>query len=314
MKFIKPNFYDAFHCTAAACSDTCCAGWEIDVDPDTVEYYENLEGELGDRLREELCDLPDGTVCFRLGENERCPFLDDDNLCELILKLGDDALCEICREHPRFYEELGGRVEMGVGLCCEEAARLILTKKEKTALVVTGEGTLDEEETALLMLREKLFDAAQDRGEPLKRRMERILSLCGAHMPDISFVQWADCYLSLERMDESWTELLASLRAHADALPLGEFAAHMKTRETEYEQLLVYFLYRHVPEALDDGDVSSKAAFAVASVRLLFALGALHFLLHGDFTVEDQIALCRLYSAEVEYSDDNMEALFDALM
>ena len=38
MKFIKPNFYDAFHCTAAACSDTCCAGWEIDVDPDTVEY------------------------------------------------------------------------------------------------------------------------------------------------------------------------------------------------------------------------------------------------------------------------------------
>ena len=124
-------------------------------------------------------------------------------------------------------------------------------------------------------------------------------------MPDISFVQWADCYLSLERMDESWTELLAPLRAHADALPLDEFAAHMKTRETEYEQLLVYFLYRHVSEALDDGDVSSKAAFA---------LGALHFLLHGDFTVEDQIALCRLYSAEVEYSDDNMEALFDALM
>ena len=86
MKFIKPNFYDAFHCTAAACSDTCCAGWEIDVDLDTVEYYENLEGELGDRLREELCDLPDGTVCFRLGENERCPFLDDDNLCELLIK------------------------------------------------------------------------------------------------------------------------------------------------------------------------------------------------------------------------------------
>ena len=84
MKFIKPNFYDAFHCTAAACSDTCCAGWEIDVDPDTVEYYENLEGELGDRLREELCDLPDGTVCFRLGENERCPFLDDDNLCSSV--------------------------------------------------------------------------------------------------------------------------------------------------------------------------------------------------------------------------------------
>ena len=34
------------------------------------------------------------------------------------------------------------------------------------------------------------------------------------------------------------------------------------------EQLLVYFLYRHVPTALDDGDVSSKAAFAVRTEDL----------------------------------------------
>ena len=129
-----------------------------------------------------------------------------------------------------------------------------------------------------------------------------------------AFRQLVEGSIARNRLEAQLAELLASLRTHADALPLDEFAAHMKTRETEYEQLLVYFLYRHVPEALDDGDVSSKAAFAVASVRLLFALGALHFLLHGDFTVEDQIALCRLYSAEVEYSDDNMEALFDALM
>ena len=115
-------------------------------------------------------------------------------------------------------------------------------------------------------------------------------------------------------MDEQWTELLRALRSHADELPLSDFAAHMNGRETEYEQLLVYFLYRHVPAALDDGDVGSKAAFAAASVQLLFALGALQLLQHGTFTVEDQIELCRLYSAEVEYSDDNLNALFDALM
>ena len=91
--------------------------------------------------------------------------------------------------------------------------------------------------------------------------------------------------------------ILKALREHADELPLDDFAAHMKGRETEYEQLLIYFLYRHVPTALDDGDVSSKAAFAVLSVRLLFSLGALHLLLRGEFTVEDQIELCRLYSA-----------------
>lgn len=201
-----------------------------------------------------------------------------------------------------------------MGLCCEEAARLILTKPDRTTLVVTGEGTLDEEETALLALRDRFFAAAQDREAPIFSRMETMLSLCGAALPAISLKQWAELYLSLERMDEQWTELLRALRSHADELPLSDFAAHMNGRETEYEQLLVYFLYRHVPAALDDGDVSSKAAFAAASVQLLFALGALQLLQHGTFTVEDQIELCRLYSAEVEYSDDNLNALFDALM
>ena len=50
------------------------------------------------------------------------------------------------------------------------------------------------------------------------------------------------------------------------------------------------------------------------SVKLLAALGTLHERLHGAFTAEDQIGLCRLYSAEVEYSDDNLNALYDALM
>lgn len=139
-----------------------------------------------------------------------------------------------------------------------------------------GRGELDEEGTALLTLRDHLFAIAQNREEPINQRMEQILSACGAHVPDVPLVHWAEFYLSLERMDEAWTGILEALREHADELPLDDFAAHMKGRETEYEQLLVYFLYRHVPTALDDGDVSSKAAFAVLSVRLLFSLGALH--------------------------------------
>ncbi len=140
---------------------------------------------------------------------------------------------------------------------------------------MTGEGELDEEETALLTLRDHLFAIAQNREEPINQRMEQILSACGAHVPDVPLAQWAEFYLSLERMDEAWTGILEALREHADELPLDDFAAHMKGRETEYEQLLIYFLYRHVSTALDDGDVSSKAALRVLSVRLLFALGAL---------------------------------------
>ena len=312
MQNVFPDYYPRFRCIADRCRHSCCIGWEIDVDEDSLASYRALGGAMGARLRESIAE-DGGAPHFILGAGERCPFLNDKNLCDLILYGGEKMLCQICTDHPRYRSFFSERTELGVGICCEEAARLILTKPEKTALIVTGEGRLTEEETALLMLRGRLIAAAQDREAPLTRRMERILSLCGARVPDIPLARWTEFYLSLERMDEAWTEILGSLRAHADALPLDAFAAYMSGRETEYEQLLVYFLYRHVPKALDDGDAGGKAALAVLSVRLLFALGALHYLLYGAFTAEDQIELCRLYSAEVEYSDDNLDALYDAL-
>ena len=58
--------------------------------------------------------------------NGRCVFLNEKNLCQLIVELGDESLCDICREHPRFYEDFGVRQEAGLGLCCEEAVRLLL--------------------------------------------------------------------------------------------------------------------------------------------------------------------------------------------
>ena len=313
MQHAYPDYYPQFSCIAGRCRHSCCIGWEIDVDEDTLASYRRIGGKMGERLRAGISEDGDAPH-FLLGAHERCPFLNEKNLCDLILYGGEDMLCQICRDHPRYRSFFSERTEIGVGLCCEEAARLILTKQEKTAIVVTGEGTLDAEERALLALRERLFAAAQKRAQPIFSRMEKMLSLCGAALPAISLKQWAELYLSLERMDERWTALLQALHRDADALPLSDFASRMSGRETEYEQLLVYFLYRHVPAALDDGDVSSKAAFAAASVQLLFALGALHERLHGSFTVSDQIELCRLYSAEVEYSDDNLNALFDALM
>ena len=310
---VYPDYYPQFHCIAERCRHNCCIGWEIDIDAGTLSAYRAMDGALGERLCASIAEDGDAPH-FILGEDERCPFLNAGNLCDLILHGGEKLLCQICTDHPRYRSFFSGRTEIGVGLCCEEAARLILTKREKTALVITGEGALEEEETALLALRGRLLEAAQERALPMERRLENVLALCGARLPDIPLAQWAAFYLSLERMDEAWTETLETLRSHAHELPRSAVAAHMHGRETEYEQLLVYFLYRHVPAALDDGDVCGKAAFAVLSVKLLAALGTLHERLHGAFTAEDQIGLCRLCSAEVEYSDDNLNALYDALM
>ena len=88
----------------------------------------------------------------------------------------------------------------------------------------------------------------------------------------------------------------------------------MAGREEEYEHLLVYFLYRHFLTAYEDGDVGSKVSFAVLSASIIYWLGALHWSQNGSFTLEDQVEYARQYSAEVEYSQDNLDALFTMLM
>ena len=37
MKVYYPQYYNDFHCIAAACPDSCCKEWTVDVDPDVRE-------------------------------------------------------------------------------------------------------------------------------------------------------------------------------------------------------------------------------------------------------------------------------------
>lgn len=314
MLTVYPDYYPRFQCLADRCRHTCCAGWEIDIDADTRERYRSVPGELGARLAAAVDDSEE-PARFRLAADERCPFLNGHNLCDLILAAGSDALlCQICRDHPRFRSFLPGRTEVGVGLCCEAAAELVLSQAAPVRLLSEGCEPPEEAEAAsLLSLRDALFAAAQNRSQPLEERMEHILALCGAELPAYSMADWADFLERLERLDETWTELLNGLRDRGDSVDIISFRRYMTGRENEYEQLLVYFLYRHFLKAYDDGDVTGKAAFAVLSTRLLFTLGAIHYEAHGAFTSADQAGYARMYSAEIEYSEDNLDALFDEL-
>lgn len=308
MQQVYPNYYPHFHCIAGDCRHSCCVGWEIDIDAETLKKYCGVGGELGERLKKNISSGK--APHFKLTDGERCPFLNEDNLCELIVNGGEELLCQICADHPRFRSFFTGRTEIGLGLCCEEAARLILSQREKVTFISLGEAeVLDREEAALLALRDELFALAQDRSIPIAAREDTILRRVGAALPERSAREWAAFYLSLERMDEDWTALLQDL----DDADLTVFESNMRARETEYEQLLCYFLYRYLPAALDDGDASGKAAFAVLSTRFLRQLGAWQYQKTGRFTRSDQIELVRLYSAEIEYSQENLDALYDEL-
>lgn len=108
MKQLIPHFYPDFACIASRCSDSCCIGWEIDIDPNTADCYRSCIADgnpFSHQLSQKICW--ESPAHFLLKEDDRCPFLNQDNLCEIYIHLGEQALCEICDQHPRFHEWFG---------------------------------------------------------------------------------------------------------------------------------------------------------------------------------------------------------------
>ena len=93
MKLFAPKYYRNFVCIADKCTHSCCVGWEIDVDENTLDKYATITHPYGDVIRSNIdnTDYPH----FKLLENDRCPHLDDCGLCKIIKNLGEDFLCDI---------------------------------------------------------------------------------------------------------------------------------------------------------------------------------------------------------------------------
>ena len=100
MIFRYPDYYEKFSCIAGACEDTCCAGWEIDIDEDSYEYYQTLPGEVGERLRKGMYETEDGGHGIRTNNCGRCIMLNDKNLCDLYIAAGEASLSEVCTDFP----------------------------------------------------------------------------------------------------------------------------------------------------------------------------------------------------------------------
>jgi lysine-N-methylase len=127
MIYEYPDWVEDFVCIADECEDTCCAGWEVDIDEGTLELYRSAEGAFGERLRGEIREengTGDGGCFFPLTQEGRCPFLNDRNLCDIITNLGPDAISMVCDEYPRYFVTVGDYEQMDMSLSCMELGRL----------------------------------------------------------------------------------------------------------------------------------------------------------------------------------------------
>ena len=186
MQYTAPHYYKKFRCTAGDCPDTCCAGWQIQIDPASMKKYRRIRGAFGNRLKNEI-DWKEG--CFRR-YNGRCAFLNEDNLCDLYLEGGGEkAFCRTCRTYPRHIEEFEGLREISLSLSCPAAAKIILGSKEPVRFLHAENPELDEpcekdyEDfdyflfTKLMDARSLILQIPQNRAYPLRLRAAAVLAL-----------------------------------------------------------------------------------------------------------------------------------------
>lgn len=307
MSNFVPCYYDEFRCIADKCKHNCCIGWEIDIDSDTLCMYENIGGKLGVRLSQSI-DRGGETPHFVLDEKDRCPFLDCNGLCDIITALGEDGLCNICADHPRFRNFYENFTEIGLGICCEEAARVVLNCTEPFSVKgEMGENTppLGKEEKEVYTLRQELFDILSERSKSFLDVISAVSEGVGLDIGLISLDKLREIYLSLERLDDKWSSMLDELKGY-------EFTLSVFLDDNlriPFEQLACYFIYRHLPDAIFDENLNERIRFAVVSVLLIGAM----YEKGGNYSMDALSEIARMYSAEVEYSDDNMARILDEL-
>lgn len=181
MEYRFPHYFDDFRCTAAECEDTCCAGWAIMIDDETLEKYKKLNSSFGNRLRNSI-DWKEGSF---LQYNKRCAFLNEDNLCDIQIEAGENMLCDTCRNYPRHLEEYEGLREGSLSLSCIEAAKIILSCREPVQFIKMEDETEEEEYegfdyllfTKLMDAREKIISVLQNRDIDIMTRIGMVLEL-----------------------------------------------------------------------------------------------------------------------------------------
>lgn len=320
MIFRAPSYYYDFHCIADKCKDNCCIGWEIDIDDITLEKYLSVDSDFGERLRSSInMENPS----FIPDTKGRCPFLNKDNLCDIILNIGEENLCDICNNHPRYFEWFGNVKEGGIGLSCEEASRIILSSPfsliEKEIKDEETDFFDDERDFKLLLsAREKIIAYLLDENIPLKNALSDIYEYAfkvedyhinGYYtIPEIKSVgeklsfdinKNLDFLLTLEKLSPEWEPYILSMKEKIN----GE---DFFIRETEkyLRNIAIYFVFRYFLKSVYDGEIVPYINLMTMSVYILAFLFS-----KGDLSLENCSEIAKNFSKEIEYSEENLEAL-----
>jgi len=244
-----------------------------------MDLYNSLDGEFAEKIRANIeGDIPH----FILKEEDSCPFLNQNGLCDIICELGEGAICDICYLHPRFSNFYEDFTETGLGLCCEEAVRIILTEQEKFDIPLPEKVKNND----FFKERREVFDILQNRNVTVLERFKVLAEKYGLEF-DFSNTKLYNFYMSLEMLDKGWKNELEKLKSAN-----GSEVFEREDMQIFFEQLACYFIFRHFEKGV---------GFALLSCWVLGEICSAYE------SIEQMFDVVRMYSSEIEYSEENTE-------
>lgn len=291
-----PSFYKDFKCIAGACPDSCCQGWEVDADEQSLEYYKNLTGDIRKKIDSVLDKDEFGNTIFKLADKKRCPFLNSENLCDMHIAIGGEHTPYTCRMFPRFINDFGGTREMGVSFSCPVASDMMWELTEPMSFVdelndLPPELNEIDAQTYfyLTKARKKAFDIVQDRSLPIYQRLINLLDFGVEIQQDLEEykegedpILFFDVFRNPELINPQWLERVDS------------GSAKSVSNKVFNENIASYFIFRYFLTAVNDYDVLSKIKMAVIGVLIVTYFGEDSWTIH-------------LWSKETEHSQYNMD-------
>lgn len=127
---MTPNFFSDFSCIGAECADTCCRGWEINVDKKAFKNLKKNENVIIRQLANDHLSLSRESESawgqIKLKDDGYCPFLDTIGLCEIHKQIGHKALSKTCQNFPKSMLMFGDQIEASISISCPSAAEKVL--------------------------------------------------------------------------------------------------------------------------------------------------------------------------------------------
>lgn len=269
-----PLYFKEFECIGGKCEDSCCIGWDIDIDKESFRKYHKTENEeMKIMFRKNVHNNPDysdkeidyGKI--KLNSTKRCPFLDECNYCIIYSKLGEDHLSNVCTHFPRVMNKVDEQLEISLDIACPEAARIILNKEEGIDFTQNDESINKYIISGTIDTKDKQYE-----DHPLMYFKE-IRDVCLKIMKDRKYTLNERLYVLgdfLACLEEEWEEDLNYAKELIDNYDIDEAVQDYEKNSLNY--ILQISFFKNVVDSLNILEEIDSDKFKEATRQLLKGL------------------------------------------